>query len=159
MHHLNSICTFCFALCLHNWGFLRLRKPHESGYDSWIVTALMSIAAYSISKGYRTYRRHHTSSFTDPHILSRIGSRLLCKGILDTVLKISCRSFLLDRCTGSVFHKVILPLSKPIVVYTVLTAFLITIARFRICKGYRWSKRQVLDSFSFSFTTCLRKSL
>ena len=49
----------------------------------------------------------------------------IAKGFFDTVPKSLTEAAILDGCTQfQVFHKVILPLSKPIVVYTVLTAFL-----------------------------------
>ena len=49
----------------------------------------------------------------------------IAKGFFDTVPKSLTEAAILDGCTQfQVFYKVILPLSKPIVVYTVLTAFL-----------------------------------
>lgn len=49
----------------------------------------------------------------------------IAKGFFDTVPKSLTEAAILDGCTQfQVFNKVILPLSKPIVVYTVLTAFL-----------------------------------
>ena len=49
----------------------------------------------------------------------------VAKGFFDTVPKSLTEAAILDGCTQfQAFYKVILPLSKPIVVYTILTAFL-----------------------------------
>ena len=49
----------------------------------------------------------------------------IAKGFFDTVPKSLTEAAILDGCTQfQVFYKIILPLSKPIVVYTVLTSFL-----------------------------------
>ena len=49
----------------------------------------------------------------------------IAKGFFDTVPKSLTEAAILDGCTQfQVFYKIILPLSKPIVVYTILTAFL-----------------------------------
>ncbi len=49
----------------------------------------------------------------------------IAKGFFDTVPKSLTEAAILDGCNQfQVFYKIILPLSKPIVVYTVLTAFL-----------------------------------
>ena len=49
----------------------------------------------------------------------------IAKGFFDTVPKSLTEAAILDGCTQfQAFYKVILPLSKPIVVYTILTAFL-----------------------------------
>ena len=49
----------------------------------------------------------------------------IAKGFFDTVPKSLTEAAILDGCNQfQVFHKIILPLSKPIVVYTVLTSFL-----------------------------------
>ncbi len=49
----------------------------------------------------------------------------ICKGFFDTVPKSLTEASILDGCNQfQTFYKIILPLSKPIVVYTILTAFL-----------------------------------
>ena len=49
----------------------------------------------------------------------------IAKGFFDTVPKSLTEAAILDGCNQfQVFYKIILPLSKPIVVYTILTAFL-----------------------------------
>ena len=49
----------------------------------------------------------------------------IAKGLFDTVPKSLSEAAILDGCNQfQVFYKIILPLSKPIVVYTILTAFL-----------------------------------
>ena len=49
----------------------------------------------------------------------------IAKGFFDTVPKSLSEAAILDGCNQfQVFYKIILPLSKPIVVYTILTAFL-----------------------------------
>ena len=58
-----------------------------------------------------------------PAFMSMVA--VYAKGFFDTVPKSLTEAAILDGCTQfQVFYKVILPLSKPIVVYTVLTAFL-----------------------------------
>lgn len=49
----------------------------------------------------------------------------IVKGFFDTVPKSLTEAAILDGCNRfQVFNKIVLPLSKPIVVYTILTAFL-----------------------------------
>lgn len=49
----------------------------------------------------------------------------IVKGFFDTVPKSLTEAALLDGCSMlQVFNKIVLPLSKPIVVYTILTSFL-----------------------------------
>ena len=49
----------------------------------------------------------------------------IAKGFFDTVPKSMSEAAILDGCNQfQVFYKIIIPLSKPIVVYTILTAFL-----------------------------------
>lgn len=59
----------------------------------------------------------------------------ICKGFFDTVPKSLTEAAILDGCNQfQVFHKIILPLSKPIVVYTILTSFLGPWLDFIFCK-------------------------
>lgn len=83
----------------------------------------------------------------------------IAKGFFDTVPKSLTEAAILDGCTQfQVFYKVILPLSKPIVVYTVLTAFLAPWLDFVFVKVIVGETTSI-GQYLFSFTTCLRKSL
>lgn len=59
----------------------------------------------------------------------------IAKGFFDTVPKSLTEAAILDGCTQfQVFYKIIVPLSKPIVVYTILTSFLAPWLDFVFCK-------------------------
>jgi arabinogalactan oligomer/maltooligosaccharide transport system permease protein len=59
----------------------------------------------------------------------------IAKGFFDTVPKSLTEAAILDGCNQfQVFYKIIVPLSKPIVVYTVLTSFLSPWLDFVFCK-------------------------
>ena len=59
----------------------------------------------------------------------------IAKGFFDTVPKSLTEAAVLDGCNQfQVFYKIILPLSKPIVVYTILTSFLGPWLDFIFCK-------------------------
>lgn len=83
----------------------------------------------------------------------------IAKGFFDTVPKSLSEAAILDGCNQfQVFYKIILPLSKPIVVYTILTAFLAPWLDFvfvRVIVGQRIS----IGRYHFSCTICWRKSL
>ena len=50
---------------------------------------------------------------------------LIAKGFFDTVPRALCESARLDGCTeAGIFFRIIMPLSKPIIVYTVISSFL-----------------------------------
>jgi len=50
---------------------------------------------------------------------------LICKGFFDTVPRTLCEAATLDGCSNArTFFQIILPLSKPIIVYTVISSFL-----------------------------------
>ncbi len=84
---------------------------------------LSMIAVYFILK---------TFGLTNSHIgliLVYSGSSglgyLICKGFFDTVPRSLCEAAKLDGCSeAGIFAKVVLPLSKPIIVYTVISSFL-----------------------------------
>ena len=83
----------------------------------------------------------------------------IAKGFFDTVPKSLTEAAILDGCNQfQVFYKIILPLSKPIVVYTILTAFLAPWLDFVFVKVIVVQTISI-GQFHFSFTTCLKKSL
>ncbi len=50
---------------------------------------------------------------------------LICKGFFDTVPRSLCEAATIDGCSQSkTFFKIILPMSKPIIVYTVISSFM-----------------------------------
>lgn len=50
---------------------------------------------------------------------------LICKGFFDTVPRSLCEAAKIDGCSESrIFFKIILPMSKPIIVYTVISTFM-----------------------------------
>ena len=51
---------------------------------------------------------------------------LICKGFFDTIPRELCESARIDGCSEArIFFQMILPLSKPIIVYTVISSFLV----------------------------------
>ena len=60
----------------------------------------------------------------------------IAKGFFDTIPFAIDEAALLDGCTRwQIFSKITLPLSKPIIIYTVLTAFMSPLAGFHLRKG------------------------
>lgn len=50
---------------------------------------------------------------------------LICKGFFDTVPRSLCESAMIDGCSQArTFFKIIIPMSKPIIVYTVISSFM-----------------------------------
>ena len=50
---------------------------------------------------------------------------LICKGFFDTVPRSICEAAMIDGCSQSrTFFKIIIPMSKPIIVYTVIASFM-----------------------------------
>ncbi|MCD7867157.1 MAG: ABC transporter permease subunit [Clostridiales bacterium] len=51
---------------------------------------------------------------------------LICKGFFDTVPRALCEAAKIDGCSqAGIFWKIVIPLSKPIIVYTVISSFLV----------------------------------
>lgn len=83
----------------------------------------------------------------------------IAKGFFDTVPKSLSEAAILDGCNQfQVFYKIILPLSKPIVVYTILTAFLAPWLDFVLYVSLL-DQRISIGRYHFSCTICWRKSL
>ena len=113
-----TVCQDCALECV---------SIYESGNDPWIVPgihvhgcSILYLKAVGLTEG---------SGLRIALILiysagSGVGF-YIAKGFFDTVPKSLSEAAILDGCNQfQVFYKIILPLSKPIVVYTILTAFL-----------------------------------
>ena len=81
------------------------------------------IAVYNISKGLGL-----AQTLVARVVVSAAGSAMgyyICKGFFDTIPKALDEAAIIDGCTRwKIFTKITIPLSKPIIVYTVLTSFL-----------------------------------
>ena len=65
----------------------------------------------------------------------------VAKGFFDTIPKSLDEAAIIDGASRwQVFTKITIPLSKPIIVYTILTSFIGPWIDFCICKGYLWCK-------------------
>lgn len=81
------------------------------------------IAVYNILKGLGL-----AQTLVALVVVSAAGSAMgyyICKGFFDTIPKALDEAAIIDGCTRwQIFTKITIPLSKPIIVYTVLTSFL-----------------------------------
>ena len=84
------------------------------------------IAVYYILKAVESGRRFNDPCCFDHRIFCRIRCWLLCgKGFFDTIPKALDEAAIIDGATRwQVFTKITAPLSKPIIVYTILTSFM-----------------------------------
>ena len=124
---ISTIFVLCVSYCMSRLRF-KMRKPFMNlAMILGLFPAYMSIVAvYFIFKAI---------GLTEGNLI-RVSLVLIysagagtgfyiAKGFFDTVPKSLTEAAILDGCTQfQVFYKIILPLSKPIVVYTILTAFL-----------------------------------
>lgn len=124
---ISTIFVLCVSYCMSRLRF-KMRKPFMNlAMILGLFPAFMSmVAVYFILKAI---------GLTDGNLI-RVSLVLIysagagtgfyiAKGFFDTVPKSLTEAAILDGCTQfQVFYKIILPLSKPIVVYTILTAFL-----------------------------------
>ena len=124
---ISTIFVLCVSYCMSRLRF-KMRKPFMNlAMILGLFPAFMSmVAVYFILKAI---------GLTEGNLI-RVSLVLIysagagtgfyiAKGFFDTVPKSLTEAAILDGCTQfQVFYKIILPLSKPIVVYTILTAFL-----------------------------------
>ena len=124
---ISTIFVLCVSYCMSRLRF-KMRKPFMNlDMILGLFPAFMSmVAVYFILKAI---------GLTEGNLI-RVSLVLIysagagtgfyiAKGFFDTVPKSLTEAAILDGCTQfQVFYKIILPLSKPIVVYTILTAFL-----------------------------------
>ena len=124
---ISTIFVLCVSYCMSRLRF-KMRKPFMNlAMILGLFPAFMSmVAVYFILKAI---------GLTEGNLI-RVSLVLIysagagtgfyiAKGFFDTVPKSLSEAAILDGCTQfQVFYKIILPLSKPIVVYTILTAFL-----------------------------------
>ena len=124
---ISTIFVLCVSYCMSRLRF-KMRKPFMNlAMILGLFPAFMSmVAVYFILKAI---------GLTEGNLI-RVSLVLIysagagtgfyiAKGFFDTVPKSLTEAAILDGCTQfQVFYKIILPLSKPIVVYTILIAFL-----------------------------------
>ena len=124
---ISTIFVLCVSYCMSRLRF-KMRKPFMNlAMILGLFPAFMSmVAVYFILKAI---------GLTEGNLI-RVSLVLIysagagtgfyiAKGFFDTVPKSLTEAAILDGCTQfQVFYKIILPLSKPIVVYTILTALL-----------------------------------
>ena len=93
------------------------------------------IAVYYILKGLNI-----TQSLLSLILVYSGGAGLgfyIAKGFFDTIPKAIDEAAWIDGATKwKVFTKITIPLSKPIIIYTILTSFSCTLDRLHICKRY-----------------------
>jgi len=122
-----TIFVLCVSYCMSRLRF-RMRKPFMNlAMILGLFPAFMSmVAVYFILKAFGLTEGNML--LVALVLIYSAGSGTgfyIVKGFFDTVPKSLTEAAILDGCTQfQVFTKVILPLSKPIVVYTILTAFL-----------------------------------
>lgn len=124
---ITTIFVLCVSYCMSRLRF-RLRKPFMNlamilglfpGFMSMVAVYFL-LKAVGLTEGglirLALILCYSAASGTGFYIV---------KGFFDTVPKSLSEAAILDGCNGlQVFTKVVLPLSKPIVVYTILTSFL-----------------------------------
>ena len=124
---ISTIFVLCVSYCMSRLRF-KMRKPFMNlAMILGLFPAFMSmVAVYFILKaiGLTEGSMLRVSLILIYSAGSGTGF-YIAKGFFDTVPKSLTEAAILDGCTQfQVFYKIILPLSKPIVVYTILTAFL-----------------------------------
>lgn len=124
---ITTLFILCVGYCMSQLRF-RLRKPFMNlAMILGLFPAFMSmVAVYFILKALGLTQGNML--YVALVLIYSAGSGTgfyIVKGFFDTVPKSLTEAALLDGCSMlQVFNKIVLPLSKPIVVYTILTSFL-----------------------------------
>ena len=124
---ISTIFVLCVSYCMSRLRF-KMRKPFMNlAMILGLFPAFMSmVAVYFILKAIGLTEGNLIRGSLVLIYSAGAGTGFyIAKGFFDTVPKSLTEAAILDGCTQfQVFYKIILPLSKPIVVYTILTAFL-----------------------------------
>ena len=129
--------VLCVSYCMSRLRF-KMRKPFMNiAMILGLFPAFMSmVAVYFILKALGLIEGNMV--YISLILIYSAGSGAgfyIAKGFFDTVPKSLTEAAVLDGCNQfQVFYKIILPLSKPIVVYTILTSFLGPWLDFIFCK-------------------------
>ena len=125
----NCVISTCFTLMVAyatSFGKFKARKPlmNAAVLLNLFPGVLTMIAVYFTLK---------TFGLTNSHIglilvysaSSGLGY-LICKGFFDTVPRALCEAARLDGCNEArIFAQIIIPTSRPIIVYTIISSFLV----------------------------------
>lgn len=134
---ISTVFVLCVSYCMSRLRF-KMRRPFMNlAMVLGLFPAFMSmIAVYFILKALNLIDGNMV--YISLILIYSAGSGTgfyICKGFFDTVPKSLTEAAILDGCNQfQVFYKIILPLSKPIVVYTILTSFLGPWLDFIFCK-------------------------
>lgn len=122
------IISTCFVLMVAyatSFGKFKMRKPlmNIAVLLNLFPGVLTMIAVYFTLKTFNLTNSH--IGLTMVYAASSGLGYLICKGFFDTVPRALCEAARLDGCSEArIFWQIIIPTSKPIIVYTVINSFL-----------------------------------
>lgn len=108
-----------------SFGKFKMRKPlmNIAVLLNLFPGVLTMIAVYFTLKTFNLTNSH--IGLTMVYAASSGLGYLICKGFFDTVPRALCEAARLDGCSEArIFWQIIIPASKPIIVYTVINSFL-----------------------------------
>ncbi len=123
------IISTCFVLMVAyatSFGNFKSRKPlmNIAVILNLFPGVLSMIAVYFILKTFGLTNSH--IGLTMVYAASSGLGYLICKGFFDTVPRALCEAARLDGCSEArIFAQIIIPTSRPIIVYTVISSFLV----------------------------------
>ena len=136
---LSSFFVLSASFCLSRLRF-KLRKPYMNmAMILGLFPGFMSmVAVYFILKAVGLTEGNNVRFAL---ILCYSGGAALgfqiIKGFFDTMPKELDEAALIDGCTRwQIFTRIILPLSKPIIIYQILTSFTAPLGRLHLCQGH-----------------------
>lgn len=122
------VISTCFVLMVAyatSFGKFKMRKPlmNMAVIVNLFPGVLSMIAVYFTLKTFGLTNSH--IGLTMVYAASSGLGYLICKGFFDTVPRALCEAARLDGCSEArIFGQIIIPTSKPIIVYTVISSFL-----------------------------------
>lgn len=122
------VISTCFVLMVAyatSFGKFKMRKPlmNIAVLLNLFPGVLSMIAVYFTLKTFGLTNSH--IGLTMVYAASSGLGYLICKGFFDTVPRALCEAARLDGCSEArIFWQIIIPTSKPIIVYTVINSFL-----------------------------------
>lgn len=160
---LNCVISTCFVLMVAyatSFGKFKARKPlmNVAVMLNLFPGVLTMIAIYFLLKQFGLTNNHYGL------LMVYAGSSglgyLICKGFFDTVPRALCEAARIDGCNEArIFTTIVIPTSRPIIVYTIINAFLAPWMDFVMAKMILNSGDSSLYTVAVGLYAMLEKSL
>ena len=160
---LNCVICTCFVLMVAyamSFGKFKARKPlmNVAVMLNLFPGVLTMIAIYFLLKQFGLTNNHYGLLMVYAGA-SGLGY-LICKGFFDTVPRALCEAARIDGCNeAKIFTHIVIPTSRPIIVYTIINAFLAPWMDFVMAKMILNSGDSSMYTVAVGLYAMLEKSL